>query len=478
MANGFKLIGGGYVAKWGNNSPNTGTSDAQPRLTISSGMAITPSGQNCIVLAGVYREALTVNRNLIGDGIVKIIGNSANTFGISGGGLTNFEISDFAQFNEGGGYQLNNCKLKNIPIYTGLFFQQNNNVFINIGTTANPAGSGATGYYCQNSLFFNCVLNAFICTSNYIDSSVEIIGISLPITYTNFRGKFTRTGVTLPGVYCVPTGADITISGGTATVVSFASRTGSYPSGCTDWLHVGLGQTATQCYVTNGNFNADPQFVDMFNEDFSVLPTSPMIGKGTGGTNIGNVKVTNTSLRKTATQFASKTNLSGTTDLSVEPSNITGEWISEVITIDALNPRVFQRPTYVGNLSFEAGQTGNTANVNDNVPWIPTYVKNGVTINNQTNKQLRPCVLVRFSNKNSMPSPTVDSDWDNGNNNTTTVNGVLPGEYFLAELNADFKYDGNGFGNADVNFNPVVNSQIAAKYCMYKVILTDNYPNV
>lgn len=476
MANGFKRIGGSYVSKLGNNA-NSGLTDALPKQTITAGLSV--GSGNAIVLSGVYKESLSLGRRLVGDGIARLDGGNIRTLSVNlsnAEAFLNFSIINYTTVNSLGNYQ--ECYLKNLTFnYVADNSSQGftNCTFINVIIL--PVTTGGASFT-RNTLF-NTIVNlstqAMVLSSNYIDNSVECLCNQNPTPFVNnnFRGKFTKAGIS----YCVPTGSDITISGGSATVIAFASRTGSYPSGCTDWIHVGLGQTATTCYVTNGNFNADPQFVDVFNEDFSVLPSSPMIGKGSGGTNIGNVKVTNTSLRRTATQ-GTPTNLTGTTDLSVESPNLTGEWVSSVITIDALNPRVFQRPTYVGNLSFDSSSAGNVPNVNDNVPWIPTYVKNGVTRNNQTLKQLRPCLLVRFSNKNIMPSATVDSDWDNGNNNTTTVSGILAGEYFLCELNADFRYDANGFGSADVDFNDVVNSQLATRYCMYKVILTDKYPTV
>jgi hypothetical protein len=468
MANGFKLTGGSYVAKWGNNG-NSGNVDSAPKQTIAQGLSVGTG--TCVVLSGIYNEAISPSRVIIGDGIVKILGTTLNNCTIYQT-ASNFYFENFSNIYIGN--DKSNIIFRNIQNLRG---DANTNIsdciFINVTKTQ----SAGYSFVLTRCLFFNYsdlnILATYI--DCYLDTSCDIRFVPT-LNRCNIRGKVTIVGVS----YACPQAVDL--AGVIAGTLAFGSAAGSYPSGCTNWLHVGLSQTATQCYVTNGNFNADPQFLDVFNEDFTVLPTSPMIGKGTSGTNIGGVKVTNTSLRRTATQ-GSSSNLSGTTDLSVEPSNLTGEWVSGVITIDALNPRVFQRPTYVGNLSFDSASAGNVANVNDNVPWVGSYTKNNAVRNNTISTSplvygTRPCILVRFSNKSSMPNPALDSDWDNGNNNTTTVNGILPGEYFLAELNVDFKYDAIGFGNADVNFNPVVNSQIAAKYCMYKVILTDKYPTV
>jgi hypothetical protein len=296
----------------------------------------------------------------------------------------------------------------------------------------------------------------------YVDyySVLKIVGT---MTNCNINGLVLRSGV----YYAVPKGADISISGGTATVGAFSARAETYPVLATEWLHVGVSQTATACYVTNGNFNKDPKYVDVANYNFDLLYDSPHVNKSIGGQYR---RVVAQSVQTLATGFTNLVTMTGTTNLI--PSSTSGSAVSPVITLNASTPKIVGMISYGGEMNYNITSSGGTAGINDNVPFVGTYNKNG---SSTTNTGCRLCVMVRFSNKNTTPSASTDSDWDNGNNNTTPITGILAGEWFLAEINQIFKYDSNGYGNGDYRFSAGNAAQIRAKYVQTKIVLVDNY---
>ena len=471
MANGFRLAGGSYVRQSG-SSGNSGLTDALPKQTITQGAAVGTG--DIIVLSGDYTESAYSNtvpaKKVIGDGNVRIkgvnplsstfIGNPNNltlqgfftvTFPLSTVG-TNTTVIDCANvvFTAGAAYHVNNIVFVNCPN-------------ININTATSTWTNGIT---LINSIFEILSTLSPIISNMYIDyySILKVIPTANQyLTNCNVNGLVLRSGV----YYAVPKGADISISGGTATVGAFSARTETYPVLATEWLHVGVSQTATACYVTNGNFNKDPRYVDVANYNFDLLYDSPHVNKNIGGQYR---RVVTQSVQSLATGFTDLVDMTGTTNLI--PTGTTGSATSPVITLNASTPKIVGMINYGGEMNYNITSSGNTAGINDNVPFISNYIKNG---SSTTNTGCRLCVAVRFSNKNTTPSPTLDSDWDNGNNNTTPITGILPGEWFLAEINQVFKYDSNGYGNGDYRFSAGNAAQIRAKYVQTAIVLVDNY---
>lgn len=469
MANGFRLVGGSYVRQSG-SSGNSGLTDALPKQTLTQGAAV--GSGDIIVLSGDYTESAYSNstRKLIADGNVRVKGvNSlSSTFTGVPNNLTlqGFLTVTFPTSTVGSNTTVIDCA--NVVFPQSALVHVNNIVFVNCpNININTASSTWTnGVTLINSIFEILSTLSPVIFNMHIDyySILKIIPTANQyLTNCNVNGLVFRNGVN----YAVPKGADISISGGTATVVAFSARTETYPVLATEWLHVGVSQTATVCYVTNGNFNKDPRYVDVSNYNFDLLSDSPHINKNIGGQYR---RVVTQSVQSLATGFTDLVDMTGTTNLI--PTATTGSATSPVITLNASTPKIVGMINYGGEMNYNITSSGNTAGINDNVPFISNYIKNG---SSTTNTGCRLCVAVRFSNKNTTPSPTLDSDWDNGNNNTTPVTGILAGEFFLAEINQVFKYDSNGYGNGDYRFSAGNSAQIRAKYVQTKIVLVDNY---
>lgn len=471
MANRFQIIVGGAFCDTGAGSDsNSGLTTVLAKKTIGAMMGVTYGGGLTygVILSGWYTQAsgtLTIMKRIWCDGIVVIDGNGISTLGFSSNESYNLgssyvygkssliKIQNWATFSTGTSCQVYNALFKNITAFTNgdtgsaLFYS----VVIN-------CGNGATSniYVHRGNIIYNSSFLFTTLLQTYVDFSCNLFCTSIPtITYSCIQGTITKTG-TLAGVYVVPEAVDLT--GGGTGVVAFASRSGNYPSGATDWLHVLLGQTPTTCYITNGNFNADPLFNDASNEDFTVSSTSPLIGKGTNGLSIGDVKVVN-KVATTATgwQFV---NTSGTTDV-ISTSSAFGTAISPLLSAGGL--RSLGVTSIHNSLNFNVNVTAPTTQ-NDHICIIRSYVKNGVTV---TNSSPRPSKLIRWTT--STTAPTVD-----GNNTPTTpsqftndnpaITGVLAGEWVCVALGQQAYIDSNGYGNGDINFDPSTAVKINMTY--------------
>jgi hypothetical protein len=464
MANGFRLAGGSYVRQSG-SSGNSGLTDALPKQTLTQAAAV--GSGDVIVLSGDYTESAFSNstRKIIGDGNVRIKGVNplSSTFSGIPNNLTlqGFFTVSLPQSTVGSNTTVINCT--NVSYVTGT--QQIGN-FTYIDCSSVIGGSQA---YNQPTSLINSFfdLSAFNVTFSfmYVDYySIMKVGTSSSTCINcNINGVVLRNGI----YYAVPKGADITISGGTATVGAFSARTETYPVLATEWLHNGYTVTATACYVTNGNFNKDPRYVDVVNRNFDLFSDSPHIGKTIGGQYR---RVVSQSVQVLASGFTDLVDMTGTTNLI--PTGTTGSALSPVITLDTTTPKIVGFIDYGGEMNYNITSSGGTVGINDNVPFVSTYTKNG---SSTTNTGCRLCIMVRFSNKSTTPSASTDSDWDNGNNNTTPIIGILAGEWFLAEINQVFKYDSNGYGNGDYRFSSGNAAQIRAKYIQTKIVLVDNY---
>jgi hypothetical protein len=467
MANGFRLAGGSYVRQSG-SAGNSGLTDALPKQTITQ--AATVGSIDIIVLSGDYTESAFSNtaKKIIADGNVRVKGVNplSSTFTGIPNNLTlqGFLTVTFPISTVGSNTTIIDCA--NVVFATGTAYAINNIVFVNcpnisINTTTANWTNGIT---LINSVFESLTNNPNI-SNMYVDyySVLKLQPTTHYLINCNVNGLALRSGV----YYAVPKGADISISGGTATVGAFSARTETYPVLATEWLHVGVSQTATACYVTNGNFNKDPKYVDVANYNFDLLYDSPHVNKSIGGQYR---RVVTQSVQTLATGFTDLVDMTGTTNLI--PSSTSGSALSPVITLNASTPKIVGMISYGGERNYNITSAGNTAGINDNVPFVGTYNKNG---SSTTNTGCRLCVRVRFSNKNTTPSASTDSDWDNGNNNTTPITGILAGEWFLAEINQIFKYDSNGYGNGDYRFSAGNAAQIRAKYVQTAIVLVDNY---
>ena len=467
----FQITTAGAFCDTGAGSDaNSGLTTALAKKTISAMMGVTYGGGLTygVILSGWYTQAsgtLSMGKRVWADGVVVIDGNGVSTLNFTANESYNLgssyvygksslmKIQNWATFSTGTSCRVYNILFKNITAFTNgdngsdLFYS----VIINCGNGATSNIYKHTGGIIYNSSFLFTTL-----LQTYVDFSCNLFCTSVPtITYSCIQGSITKTG-TLAGVYVVPQAVDLT--GGGTGVVAFASRTGSYPAGATDWLHVLLGQTPTTCYITNGNFNADALFNDASNEDFTVPTTSPLIGKGTNSLNIGDVKVVN----KVSTTASGWTfiNTSGTSDV-ISTSATYGIAQSPLLTANGL--RSLGVTSVHNSLNFNVNVTA-PAIQNDQICIIRNYTKNGVDV---TNSSPRPSKLIRWTTSSIAPTvngintPTTPSQFTNDN---PAITGVLAGEWVCVALGQQAYIDANGYGNGDINFDPATQVKINMSY--------------
>jgi hypothetical protein len=470
MDNGFSITGTSfkYIRKSGSNS-NSGDTTALPKLTITNNITA-----NTIVLAGHYKEdpVLTAPGSSIqADGLVTIEGINPTTSVITGS-YAAVSINDCVLINYNsingntGTINLNRCKLKSI-------INISNNTSTAILNFCEVIDSGAVGGRYIQSILKNYTAN-FVIAGSYITQSVVQPDCSITLNataLTNFKASFIQNnfrGVVIysGNTYVVPQAVDLT--GGGTGVVSFASRTGSYPAGATDWIHNLFSITPTVCYITNANYNADPLFRDAINNDFSVSTSSPCIGKiptQVGRlSNTGYVQVTNQLLDFSTWTLTNITNTSGIFTIT---SGTTGSLVSPVITINTSVARALGELNLNGSFFYNVAVAGGTVDVNEQVPIIKTYTKQGSTI---TNNSPRLCLKMRLSTKNTTPSATTDADWDNN-----SYSGLNAGDWFIVEFKKPPKIDQNGFGNASDSYDVVNNGFPMGKYVQFTIELYNNH---
>jgi hypothetical protein len=479
MDNGFTITGTGYkyCAKSGSDS-NAGTGTTIPYLTFSklvtapnNGTMILKSGHYVIDTVGLGNAAI-----VYADGYCILEGaNPASTnltFGVSSA-LYGVNIKNFNNIISSSSSIISYCTFTNI-LYLA------HNIYYCTLLNVSLFGYNAYSSVVSQCIIKNSVINLPIATySNFnksilaSDSVININDTSKSSFATNFTFNCCNGLVvnqTTGEVGVVPQAVDLT-GGGTGTVV-FASRTGSYPVGATDWMHNVLGQTATVCYVTKGNFNADPLFRNPTLGDFSVSPSSPVIGKIASQlgrlANIGYAQVTSQ-----YNDFSGDTlsNITYSLGKYTVTSGSSGTITSGVKTIDVNYAKPLGEINLGGDFYFDVSVSGGTANRNENVPRIFTYYKQGVL---KTNTNPRLSLKVRTSTKNTTPSATTDSDWDNN-----SIAGVNAGDWIVINIRnvrgiTDVRLprvDQNGFGDACDEYDNVFNGLIYGKYYQYMIEL-------
>lgn len=479
MDNGFLITGAGYryIRKSGSNS-NNGSTTATPKQTINGNVIGSTTN---VVLAGHYVETINYpgigGVNLVADGLVTLEGDSPSSSYfqpnynsvsyVNGFIFLNYNI---VNGNTSGANQTyyNGCRFKSINNLRGGWDIVNSEVLdCGIGIAPELLTAGFTRSILKNSNANFTNATSYI-TNSIVqpDCTVTLNATSLTYFKNNFKGNNFRGLVSYSGqFYVVPQAVDL-IGGGT-DVVSFASRTGSYPVGATDWIHNLFAITPTVCYVTNNNYNADPLFRDVLNNDFTVSASSPCIGKialQTGrNANTGYVQVTTQLLDLSTWTLSNITNTSGVFTIT---SGAVGTLTSPTITINSTVARALGELNLNGGFFYNVAIAGGTLDKNENVPRIATYTKQGVTI---TNTNPRLCLKMRLSTKNSTPSPTVDADWDNNG-----YVGLDAGDWFIVEFKKPPKLDQNGYGNADNAFDVINNGFPMGKYVQFSIELRNN----
>lgn len=477
MDNGFTITGANrYCAKNGSDS-NAGTGTSIPYLTFNK-LVTSPSTGTLVLRSGHYvtdTVSAVSSISTYADGYCLVEGLYPTTSNITISTATIFYGINFKNFNRVftiNGAFFNFCTFTNI-----LYLSINSNYCILSNISAFSANLDSAYHYW--AIIKNSVMNltaTVAAVNKSIIASDSVININSG-GKTSFATNFAFNccnglvvNLTTGEVGVVPQAVDLT-GGGTGTV-AFASRTGSYPAGATDWMHNVLSQTATLCYVTNGNFNADPLFRNPSLGDFTVSPSSPVIGKVTGQSgrlaNIGYAQVTSQ-----FNDFSGDTlsNITSSLGKYTITSGSSGTITSGVKTIDVNFAKPIGEINLGGDFYFDVSVSGGTLNRNENVPRIFTYYKQGVL---KTNTNPRLSLKVRTSTKNTTPSTAVDADWDNNG-----IAGVNAGDWIVINIRnvrgiSDVRLprvDQNGFGDACDEYDNTFNGLIYGKYYQYMIEL-------
>ena len=476
MDNGFTITGAGYkyCAKNGSDL-NAGTGTSIPYLTFSK-LVSAPNTGTMILRSGHYvTDTVTTgsSSNIYADGFCLVEGLNPSSSNMTLGAisiLNGLTVKNFNTITINNQY-LRYCTFINILNLSGGVYYS---ILSNVTTTSNASGAVYTQNIIKNSVISyvnaNVTFNNSIITS---DSTTNIISTSKTTFATNFKFNCFNgllVNQTTGEVGVVPQAVDLT-GGGTGTV-AFSARTGSYPVGATDWVHNVLSQTATLCYVTNGNFNADPLFRNPTLGDFSVSPSSPVIGRIASQigrlANIGYAQVTSQ-----FNDFSGDTlsNITSSLGKYTVTSGSSGTITSGVKTIDVDYAKPLGEINLGGEFYFDVSASGGTTNRNENVPRIFTYYKQGVL---KTNTNPRLSLKVRTSTKNTTPSTAVDADWDNN-----AIAGVDAGDWIVINIRnvrnlTDTvlpRVDQNGFGDACDEYDTAFNGLIYGKYYQYMIEL-------
>jgi hypothetical protein len=479
MDNGFTITGTGYkyCAKSGSDS-NAGTGTSIPYLTFNK-LVTTPNTGTMILRSGHYvTDTLSASNNLFvyADGYCLVEGLYPSSSSMTLSTNTNFYGITFKNFNRiisGANSFFHFCTLTNILNHSN---STNNCILQNVSAFCIDSYSSSHYWAIIKNSVINFTISNYNSLSKSIITSDSVININSTakanfatiFTFNCFNGLLVNQTTGEVGV--VPQAVDLT-GGGTGTV-AFSARTGSYPVGATDWVHNVLSQTATLCYVTNGNFNADPLFRNPTLGDFSVSPSSPVIGRIASQigrlANIGYAQVTSQ-----FNDFSGDTlsNITSSLGKYTVTSGSSGTITSGVKTIDVNFAKPIGEINLGGDFYFDVSASGGTLNRNENVPRIFTYYKQGVL---KTNTNPRLSLKVRTSTKNTTPSTAVDADWDNNG-----ITGVNVGDWIVINIRnvrgvSDVRLprvDQNGFGDACDEYDNTFNGLIYGKYYQYMIEL-------
>lgn len=395
MANNFSITGDGYVSKAGSDNWD-GASKDTPKVTISAGLSSIGNYHTLIVGSGLYQESLNWGggKSLIGDGLVKCMGNGSNSITLSTGGpvtLTNLLIENYATFNNANPFTLTftDCIIKS-TVFTG---NSSSMVFNNcILIDCDLSNSGAGSIIMKGCILINTQISVLIEFKNsYADAGSQLSALSNTngnnFNYNNIQGSIGSAGASgvTSGVIQDISGAyydlSLTGTGGTGT------QTDPYHRDNTSNALFYLDAFKIAYPVLNTHsFSADPKFNNPSLEDYTLQADSPNIAAGdTGLNNIGPTDYAKAFYAGSSNELltangATISNLSGTTDMEVASGQTSGYIISAPVYVSS-QVDALKSIGYVGNLAFDKSAAGGTA-TNKNVPdgvVYKTIVRSGNT---------------------------------------------------------------------------------------------------
>lgn len=483
MANNFRILTKDYYISPNGHDANDGLTPDTPIKTLGQLPTTYAATGNVVFGAGTYQIAGNYSDSKDGDwfadGVVNVLGDGSNTFKTGGNSTGNkrtmydFIIENWLSYQQNGtlsnGTHMERCKVKDVvtfsficrPTYASNFKY---NIIVNVDN-CNLRGGGNPNIY--NNVFINCleIYNAEYAEAwikgefynNYVDQASNI-KIETPGDFYNNNIQGTLqfeaikyaiqdqlTGTPQDNGYAVGvewlTEANLTANGYLGTVI-------------------GWDVAVATC------MNRDPLFNNAAREDFSLQDTSPHIGAGSDGTNIGGTDVAITKYVGIDAEIDapdSRTNLVGTNELSVDAGDSgTLRTAPIAITPDA-NPRMISgKIDYIGTLYFDKLVAGGTASQNKDVPDSNLFTGAVAGANPD-----RLSYKMRWSM--SATAPTQDAHWDNGGL-------VSEGVFTDFEWNQTPLVDSNGVGNGNPGYDNI-NSRfkVTARYIQIEVTLRNNF---
>jgi|GEM_PF-4934593 len=239
-----------FVSKSGNDTTGDGSPET-PYLTIAKAQAVVTSAQTIIVGGGIYSEGnlavCSSENHIIADGYVSLNGTLSENLNF--GSAANVNFTGFIVK----GYTVIGARWRSQVVKS---------TFINCDMIARSNFSSNEGPDFQSCKFINC---------NYVVNQADLVGngfvncIFINSTWFSGSSKMKSNNH-------IDKNSVINLIAGTlhnSNINGIVSLNGG-----------SLG---------NGNIDLDPRFNNVIGFDFSVLPGSGLIGKGSSGSNIGGV---------------------------------------------------------------------------------------------------------------------------------------------------------------------------------------------
>jgi hypothetical protein len=435
MPNNFKIQGDVYVSKSGSDTfdgltPNT------PKATIAA--ACNLQKDSLVIGEGTYEDTGGRITNMAADGIVVILGNGTNAFEIHNASGLRIQNSSITSPQYGASYLIN-CYFKNCQFYLGTQWNFNFTkcVFIN-------CVFGSEGVYS----FMECVFINTSTASNNVHvlmSSYEGSGCTLGMFPFDQNTQFDYNNIN--GL--------INVTGGTQNPYTLGLLKSQFPA------------------YNAHSVNVDPQFNGSQYEDFTLKSTSPHIGAGAAGVNIGGTAYARSLSVKESTEWQTTNGavldhleFSGD-DLIVTEPGIGGYHYGTItsapILLSSTAPVAIGNFNYNGLLLFNNSQPGGSS-TNKNVPDAKVYPKNDEKGGDSPDR------LVFEVRTSSAVTPNVhtDTDWDNN------FPG-LAGSWIKVPVSGAPLIDEAGKGNGEPDFNVLQSAALQGNWIQLRYTLTNAY---
>lgn len=421
----FKVSGNYYVSQWGGNDANAGTDPDLPKASIASSPNVV--GVH-VIGSGVYKgnTLTTVSKAFIGDGRVIIDGLGGNLSGSNNGcswkniwlrNCSNISQTNIPESTTDCIFEqiLGNASPGNAPSVSRCVFLP----------SANPWTSPG-GFSLFNCLIFNQI-NVVVTTNAGINGSFIAKNVITTWTATYVPGTAAFDNNCVNGIIS---------RNGINYELKQLSDGSARPDADGSILDI---VTVFPAVYTRGNFACvDPEFIDIYSK--TVLPTSPLLKRTSGGYFIGAVRPAQiVRLDDAGFQFT-YTNINLTNPLAV------GTNIGQPYGRVRITGKLSDTPTSFGKfslrtvLAFNKNDAGGSVGNNN----VPDAVRLLGLLPGNIDKPRRLTYLMRTSLSTTASQASPDSVWDN--------DGALVGDYLLHEDNTvpqHAPFGGNIYGNGD-----------------------------